>query len=188
MSALNRFYWPTKFSSRKDFLNQKVKCLFISYQRQDRTEAKKVADYLISSGINVYFDEYDVDLKMQNQVQNPTRVTDALCKGINNSSHMLVIVSPSTIISKWVPFEIGYGFDKTDLAVLCLKGIGRGHLPEYIRTAKIIRDIYDVNSIIANLRLSTKEALFERRELSKHNDWNHPLAGVMDDIIYENYS
>lgn len=188
MSAINRFNSPTKFRNRGDFLNQQIKCIFISYQRQDKIEAKKVADYLIGSGINVYFDEYDIDLKMQNQVQNPTRVTDALCKGINNSSHMLVIVSPSTIISKWVPFEIGYGFEKTDLAVLCLKNIGKGHLPEYIRTAKIIRDIYDVNSLIANLRFSTKEALFERRELTKYNNWNHPLVGVMDDIIHENYS
>lgn len=185
MRAQNRFYCPTKFRSRKDFLSQQVKCVFISYQREDKIEAKKIADYLISSGINVYFDEYDVDLKMKNQLETPTRVTGALCRGINNSSHMLVVVSPSTIISKWVPFEVGYGYDKTDLAVLCLKGIGKGQLPEYIRTAKVIRDIYDVNSLIANLRHSTKENLVYSRDLVEHNDAKHPLENVMDDIIIE---
>jgi hypothetical protein len=89
MTALNRYYWPTKFESRNSFINQKVKCVFISYQNSDKAEAMKVADYLISADINVYFDEYDGDLKNSNQNSSPNKVTDSLCKGINNSSHMI---------------------------------------------------------------------------------------------------
>ena len=33
---------------------------------------------------------------------------------------MLVIVSPTTMKSNWVPFEIGFGYDKTELSVLTL--------------------------------------------------------------------
>ncbi|TYB76294.1 toll/interleukin-1 receptor domain-containing protein [Bizionia myxarmorum] len=183
MNALNRYYWPTKYESRDSFINQNVKCVFISYQNNDKNEAKKIADYLISAGINVYFDEYDGDLKRTNQSSQPNKVTDSLCKGINNSTHMLVVVSPTTIISKWVPFEIGYGYDKTDIAVLCLKGIPKNTLPEYIRTSKVIRDIYDLNTEISNIKGVPKDLLLENFTIRKHNYSYHDLKNVMDEII-----
>lgn len=186
MSALNRYYWPTKFESRNTFINQKVKCIFISYQNTDKMEAKKIADYFIKAGINVYFDEYDGDLKRTNQISNPTKVTDSLCKGINNSSHMLVVVSPTTIISKWVPFEIGFGFDKTDLFVLCLKGIPKGGLPEYIRTAKIIRDLWDLKYRLNSLVDSENKLLLETKLLSFNTNLN-PLNDIMDNLINDKY-
>ncbi|WP_109437280.1 toll/interleukin-1 receptor domain-containing protein [Aquimarina sp. AU119] len=186
MTALNRYYWPTKYESRKTFINQNVKCVFISYQNKDKTEAKKIADYLISAGINVYFDEYDGDLKSSNQSSNPNNVTESLCKGINNSSHMLVVVSPSTIISKWVPFEIGYGYDKTDLSVLCLKGIPKGGLPEYIRTAKIIRDLWDLKLKLRNMIDSNNTPLLETK-LSNYETNLNPLRGIMDNLINDIY-
>lgn len=187
MSALNRYYWPTKFNSRSSFLNQQVKCVFISYQNSDKKEAKKVADYLISAGINVYFDEYDGDLKQKNQKENPSSVTKSLCNGINNSSHMLVVISPTTIVSKWVPFEIGYGYDKTELAVLCLRGIPKGALPEYIQTAVVIRDIYDLNSKISDIRGTSKEMLIARNSIKQYNSRDNMLQGIMDSLINENY-
>lgn len=183
--ALNRYYWPTKFDSRKEFLNQNVKCVFISYQRKDQKEAQKVADTLIDIGINVYFDKYDSDLKSRNQLNNPSQVTNSLCKGINNSSHMLVVVSPSTIISKWVPFEIGYGYDKTDLSVLCLKGIPKGGLPEYIRSAKIIRDLYDLKFSVNRFIDNENKILYENKLDS--SDWQIPLIGTMDGLISDKY-
>ena len=143
--ALNRYYWPTKFNSRADFLKQGVKCLFISHQQKDKSQALKIADYIMSIGIDVYIDEYDKDLKIYHQSNNAKAVTDSIRNGINNSSHMLVIVSPNTLFSTWVPFEIGYGYDQTDLLTLCLKGIPKGGLPEYLKSTKIIRDIYDLN-------------------------------------------
>jgi len=185
--ALNRYYWPTKFKSRDEFLINNIKCVFISYQRADSKDAKKVADYLIASGIDVYIDVYDGDLKSTSQTSNPRKVTEALCKGINNSSHMLVVVSPTTLISKWVPFEIGYGYEKTDLAVLCLQGIPLGALPEYIRTAKIIRDIYDLNSKISDWKGVSKEILLKENTIVASGINSNPLNNVMDSLIIDKY-
>jgi hypothetical protein len=95
---------------------------------------------------------------------------------------MLVVISPSTIVSKWVPFEIGYGYDKTDLSVLCLKGIPKGGLPEYIRTANIIRDLYDLKSKLKNFTNKNNESLLETKLFSFNTNLN-PLRGVMDDFI-----
>ena len=186
MAALNRFYYPTKYQSRNQALALGIKCIFISYQKMDKDQATKVAEYLQNAGIDVYFDEYDKELRIYYQGKNPKKVTESICNGINNSSHMLVVVSPNTINSSWVPFEIGYGYDKTDLAVLCLKGIPKGALPEYIRTAPIIRDIYDLNGKISAITGKPKNILIENRLMSDFNS-NNPLYSVMDTMVSDQY-
>ncbi len=183
MTAINRINENKKFSSRDDFLRERIKCVFISYQNNDKSHAKKIADYLLNAGINVYFDEYDSDLKLSNQSNNPGQVTNALTKGINNSSHMLVIVSTTTMKSNWVPFEIGYGYDKTDLSVLTLKGIPKNAVPDYIKTANIIRDIWDLNSLASNLRGIDKEVLINEHSIRDYNNSYHPLNTYMDKCI-----
>ncbi|MCK6611818.1 MAG: toll/interleukin-1 receptor domain-containing protein [Bacteroidia bacterium] len=187
MTGLNRFYYPTKYQSRNQVVSLGIKCVFISYQKKDRDAAIKVADYLQGAGIDVYIDIYDKELKLQHQNDNPKEVTKAICNGINNSSHMLVLVSPDTLYSTWVPFEIGYGYDKTDLGVLCLKGIPKGKLPEYVRTATIIRDIYDLNGLVERLSGKKKEILLETKMMSDHGSSLNPLYGVMDSLISDKY-
>ncbi|MBW1298124.1 toll/interleukin-1 receptor domain-containing protein [Aquimarina litoralis] len=178
--ATNRKDLNEQFTSRNLFLKKGIKCVFISYQNNDKSQAKKIADYLINAGIDVYFDEYDDDLKLSNQSNHPGQVTNALTKGINNSSHMLVIVSPTTMRSNWVPFEIGYGYDKTDLAVLTLKGIPKNTIPDYIKTAKIIRDIWDLNSLTSKIKEVDQEVLIHENSIKSYNNPNHPLNSYMD--------
>mgnify|MGYP003576285523 CR=1 FL=1 len=183
--ALNRYYNTTKYESRSQVLSSGVKCVFISHQQKDKDAAKKIADYLLEAGIDVYFDAYDGDLRIHNQSNNAKAVTDSIRKGINNSSHMLVLVSPNTLYSTWIPFEIGYGYDKTDLLVLCLKGIPKGGLPEYLRAGKIIRDIWDINSFISRILNRTQEFLLESRKVIDYNNIKNPLNSVMDNLINE---
>jgi hypothetical protein len=187
MAGLNKFFYPTKYQSREQVLALGLKCVFISYQKKDRDAAIKVAEYLQAAGIDVYIDVYDSDLRIQHQNGNPKEVTKAICNGINNSSHMLVLVSPDTLYSTWVPFEIGYGYDKTDLGVLCLKGIPKGKLPEYVRTATIVRDIYDLNGLIEKLSGKKKELLLETKMMSEHGSYSNPLSSVMDSLINDTY-
>jgi TIR domain len=183
--ALNRYYYPTKYESRSKVLSLGIKCIFISHQQKDKNEAKQIADYFINAGIDVYFDAYDTDLKNSHQISNAKAVTDSIRKGINNSSHMLVLVSPNTLYSTWVPFEIGYGYDKTDLYTLCLKGIPKGGLPEYLRAGKIIRDIWDINRFISNISNQNEEFLLESKKMFRYNMLDNPLYSIMDSIIQE---
>ena len=185
MAAINRYYSSTKYSSRTDALKSGVKCVFLAHQQRDKDQAKKVADYLQNAGIEVYFDEYDRDLRFHHQNGNAKEVTKAICAGINNSSHMLVVVSPNTVTSTWVPFEIGYGYDKTELAVLCLKGIPVGTLPAYVKTARVIRDIYDINGFVSSFSGKSKEQLIETKMMSSHDSVQNSLADVMDKLIID---
>lgn len=183
--AVNRYYSSTKYESRAQLVVLGVKCVFISHQQKDKDEAKKIADYLKNAGIDVYFDEYDGDLRIHRQSNDAKAVTNSIKEGINNSSHMLI--SPNTMYSTWVPFEIGYGYDKTELFVLCLKGISKGALPDYAKTATTIRDIYDLNKFIGSVSGLKEEMLLETKMLSDQNSYNNPLSNVMDSLIAENY-
>ena len=154
--------------------------VFISHQKRDREEAKKIADYLRSVSIDVYFDEFDRELQQAEQENNPKGVVASIKKGINSSTHMICIISPNTMSSKWVPFEVGYGYDSTDLATLTLKGIKNSDLPDYIKTKPIIRDIYDINSFV---KKHGKELILETKRFSDYRSSQHPLSNVMDSII-----
>ena len=158
-------------------MNAKV---FISHQKKDREEAKQIADYLKKVGIEVYFDEYDRELQIATVNNDPKRVVQAIRNGINNSTHMLCIISKNTLYSKWVPFEVGYGYDKTDLATLTLKGIKNSELPDYIKVAPIIRDIYDLNKFVEKYGV---KYLLESRNFSDYKSYSHPLSNIMDAII-----
>lgn len=182
MSAYNRKKLDeTTISIRRTIFD--IKCVFLSHQKRDTVYAKKIADFLISNEIDVYFDEYDEDLKDINQSSHPEKVTSAILKGINQSSHMLVVVSPNTLYSNWVPFEIGYGFDKTDLGILTLKGIEKEKLPSYLKTAKLIRDIYDINKFVEKLTKKAESELQKAFVFESFNSRTHPLSSVMDQII-----
>lgn len=154
--------------------------IFISHQKKDKDEAKKIADYFISVGIDVYFDEFDKELQQADINNDPKAVVAAIKKGINSSTHMLCIISPNTLISKWVPFEVGYGYDVTNLTTLTLKGIKTSDLPDYIKTKPIIRDIYDINKFIEK---QGKQFILESRKFSDYKSYSHPLSGIMDSII-----
>jgi len=157
-----------------------VKCVFLSHQQMDKDVCRKIADYLLAANIDVYFDEDDADLKFYRQTNRPQGVVDSIRKGINNSSHMLAIVSPSTINSQWVPWEVGYGFDNSILNVLTLKGLNDSQLPDYLKTANIIRGTKSLNKYLSQITGSL-ESLMESSYLIKSSSIsNHPLDNYLD--------
>jgi hypothetical protein len=127
---------------------------------------------LLSVDIDVYFDEYDSDLRIARESGNPRQVTESIRKGIDVSTHMLCIISASTLYSKWVPFEVGYGYDKTQLAVLIAKDIDKNEIPDYVKAAPIILpDIDDLNILIAKIKGISKDLVVE----SVRKSWNTSL-------------
>lgn len=155
--------------------------VFISHQQSDKVEAKKVADYLEACSIDVYFDKYDQELQQAWLSDNPKGVVNAIKAGVRSSTHMLALVSPNTLRSEWVPFEIGYGYDVLTVLALTLKGIGTKDIPDYIKVVPIIRDIYDIDKFAKE---KGNKYLMESRRITKEVGYeNHPLHGIMDNII-----
>ena len=103
--------------------------VFISHQKKDSEAAKVVADYLQDAGVDVYFDQYDSSINRS----DPQSVVNSIKRGIENSSHMLVLFSPNTLGSMWVPWEIGYAYNSPiTLGILRMKGVAKDKLPEYL--------------------------------------------------------
>lgn len=134
----------------------------------------------MKAGIDVYLDEYDYDLKHEVQVNNPDGVVRCIKKDINNSSHMLCVISTSTIYSKWVPWEIGYGYDKTNIGALTLKGISDSSLPDYLKTVTLIRGTKSLNQYISTVSNHTEAFLESKNYIKRNNEIGHSLDDVLD--------
>lgn len=157
-----------------------IKCVFISHQKADALICRHIADYLIKAGIDVYFDEYDRDLKIYRQENRPKGVVDSIKKGIQNSTHMLCVISPNTLGSKWVPWEVGYGYDTTQIAALTLKGIIDAQLPDYLKTVTLIRGTKTLNDFISSLAGEYKTKMFSTNRLINESVTSHPLDNYLD--------
>lgn len=157
-----------------------VQCVFLCHQQNDKDVCRKISDYLLAADIDVYFDEDDTDLKYYRQANRPQGVVDSIRAGINNSSHMLVVVSTNTIHSKWVPWEIGYGYDSTDLGVLTLKGIKNEDLPDYLKTTLIIRGTQSLNTYLAKITGKVQSVMESVRLIKSYATLSHPLDNYLD--------
>jgi hypothetical protein len=142
-------------------------CIFISYQRQDEDFARVVSDYVNSKQIDTYFYLEDNDLRLTNQRKNPLDVTNAIRKGIIRCGYMIVIVSPNTYKSLWVPFEIGFAFDKmeNDMKILQHKGIEKSNLPDYLKIKEMLQGFASLNIFLR--KIQSISPIYER--LAKQN-------------------
>lgn len=179
MAGINRATKEQRmFSESRKILG--VKCIFLSHQQKDKEVCRRIADYLMGADIDVYFDEDDEDLKIYRQINRPQGVVDSIKKGIKNSSHMLVVVSLNTLYSSWVPWEIGYGYDSTSLAVLTLKGIKDESLPDYLKTTLIIRGTKSLNDYLAILAGKNQNLMESFNLIKSYSMRDHPLDNYLD--------
>lgn len=154
--------------------------VFISHQKKDSDAAKNIADYLQDAGIDVYFDQYDKSINRS----DPQSVVNAIKRGIENSSHMLVLFSPNTLESMWVPWEIGYAYNSVvKLNVLRLKGVAKDKLPEYLKVANTIMSIYQFNNLIASILGTNREQLILENRSFSENNATHMLNKIMDSYV-----
>ena len=171
-------------------------CIFICHQHKDKPVCRKIASYLRNAGVDVFFDEEDQQLQVAVQKRDPFGITRRIKEGIESSSHMLCVVSQNTSESKWVPFEIGYGHAKLVLknanrdsvslirvSTLILRDLAKKDLPEYMQVTYVMKDIHSINEYVAKLRNTSTWILENRGELKSHNDYSHPLATDMYQII-----
>lgn len=179
MAGINRALKANESKARVNLISS-VNCVFISHHKSDLEYCKKVAAYIMAAGIDVYLDEYDYDLKYQVQTNNPAGVVRCIKKGINNSSHMLCVISPSTIYSKWVPWEIGYGYDKTTIGALTLKGISHASLPDYIKTVPVVRGTKSLNTYLAGIIGREQPVLESYGYIKSHSASTHSLDNILD--------
>ena len=151
-------------------------CVFISHQKNDKVIAKKIADYINKSGVDIYFDEYDWSINRN----DPKSVVNAIKTGIKRSSHMLCILSQNALDSKWMPWEIGYGYDRLFVAGITVKELSKRDLPEYLQIIPVLRGTKSLNTYIANTAGRIEESMIREQRLFSATMPNHPLDTILD--------
>lgn len=151
-------------------------CLFISHQRNDKQVAKEIANYIYKSGVDIYFDEYDWSINRD----DPQSVVNAIKTGIRRSTHMLCILSQNALQSKWMPWEIGYGYDRLQVAGITVKEISKAVLPEYLQIVPVIRGTKSLNAYIAKTIGRVEDSLISEQKLFSASQINHPLDNILD--------
>lgn len=178
--GLNYYYLKDRYNGVLPRPTLEKPRVFISHQINDSDAARTIADYLQDAGIDVYFDQYDSSINRS----DPQSVVNAIKRGIENSSHMLVLFSPNTFGSKWVPCEIGYAYNSVvKLNVLRLKGVEKDKLPEYLKVVSIVMSIYQLNSLIASIKRTNRDQLILENRLFSESNATHVLNKIMDSYV-----
>ena len=125
-------------------------CVFISHKKEDADFARNLSDYVMERGINVYFDENDPILAKEHK--SPGEVVNAIKKGLEKSTHMIIVLSKKTLESNWVPWEVGFASAKDkEYRLLRLNDV-LGEVPEFYKVAKILNDYEDLNNYLASMK------------------------------------
>lgn len=151
-------------------------CIFISHQQKDKTAAKLIANYLLYCGIDVYFDEYDRGINRS----NPQSVVDAIKAGLQKSTHLMCLLSENSMSSKWIPWEVGYGYEHNVFCVK-LKEVAFSLLPEYLQVVPVYDGYEALDEAIRNMRLKSN---INEGQLRTFSNYNHPLSSIMYDNTF----
>jgi hypothetical protein len=173
---------------------KKRPCVFLSHKSEDKAACRIIAEYFKDAEIDYYLDENDEILQSAAIAGDSFLITESIKKGIRASTHMLVVISEKTFTSPWIPFEIGYGHaaiidkgldegkhaDIIKLAVLTLKNISETPLPDFMKTAYIIRGTKSLNEYIAKLTHEKEEKLISEARMFSNTKSVHPLDTVLN--------
>lgn len=146
-------------------------CVFISHQKNDKYAARLIANYLISCGIDVYFDEYDLNINRS----SPQSVVNAIKAGLQKSTHLMCLLSENAMKSKWVPWEVGYGYEHNVFGIK-LKEIAFEALPEYLQVVPVFDGYEALDEAIKKLRSDNN---INEGLMRTFSNYSHPLSSIM---------
>lgn len=184
---IEKFADLNNIESTEEYVKREY-CVFLSHYNLDKTAVKKIGEYIMKAGIDVYLDENDLELQDASSVNNHKKVTECIQKGIAESTHILCLLSPKTVESWWVPYELGYGEkSKKDICSLKLKELNQ--VPSYLQIKLCLKNIEDLNNYIKEINKNVK--LFTLNESNQYKNssdisiieksaMTHPLSKYLD--------
>lgn len=189
MSGINRAR-PTlevgfaSYDSNKSFSIERQKpCIFLSHISVDKEDAEKLAKYIMEKAdIDVYLDIYDKELQNAVVLQDPSKITALIERGIASSTHAMCLISEKTVNSWWVPYELGYA-KKSGKEICSLKLKGDVKLPEFLKIGDLIYGTKSLNEYIEKIIAEARRTKGETNinaSLESYLSLNHSLGSVLD--------
>lgn len=124
----------------------------------------------------------DDDLQEAANSGNAAAITEFIERGLSNSTHIMCLVSASTVKSWWVSYELGFG-KKSGKPLATLKLKDTVQLPAYLEISYIIRGTDSLNQYLTRVRRglsksATVDSLTE--SLIRNSAPTHPLDNFLD--------
>lgn len=120
--------------------NHEKVCVFISYKKDDIEFAEIISKYLMNSGINIYFDQRDEILQEAVSKENDQLIVDSIKRGLAVSSHLICLISDTTKLSWWVPYEIGFA-EKDNVKIASVKLKGVEDIPSFLKINDVLNNV-----------------------------------------------
>jgi len=120
--------------------------VFISYASVDHEIAEKLAQVLKEADVEYFLDQKDINWGVP--------ITTRVQQGIAECSAIIVVISPASLKSQWVPFEVGHamGAGKVVLPFVTHPSIER---PGYLADLHYVASLKDVELYFKELVLET---------------------------------
>jgi hypothetical protein len=151
MAGINRAVQRMWESVAKLDRTDRRPCIFISHVNVDRESARDIGEFIRNDGnLDIYLDIDDPDLQRAVENKDPLGVTRFVERGLARSDNLLCLVSEKTVLSWWVPYEIGFT-KKAGKGIATLLFKDAVTLPAYLEIGKVLVDIYDLKSYIQQI-------------------------------------
>lgn len=97
--------------------------VFLSHSSKDKYELPSVINFLTEYGVNVYIDKSDKELPKKTSPETG----EILKNRISESKKFIILVSPNSKESKWIPWELGLADVKKKIENIALLPIVQTH-------------------------------------------------------------
>jgi TIR domain-containing protein len=135
-------------------------CVFISHAKMDKEYARQFARILLGLSLDIYFDEHDQFLKQASQLGDDEAIVRCIEDGLDNSTHLLGLITQNAKDSWWVTYEIGGAAGrKRECAHFVAPDVM--DIPPFIRIHPLLFDQEDLTFWAASLLGKPKDAFPE---------------------------
>lgn len=161
-------------------------CIFLSHRSLDKDMVEDIGKYIMNKGIDIYFDKYDKNLQKADAQGNDEATTKCIQEGLKESTHVMCLLSPVTVTSWWVPYEIGYGENiAKDIFSLKLAELKKEYIPAYLRIRECLMGWSELDEYL--MKLIIKFSILNESEYKTYNHQQiyknasaHPLSQYLD--------
>jgi hypothetical protein len=123
----------------------------------DKSAAIAIANYINTRGdIDAYLDINDDDLQRAANSGDALAITAFIERGLSKSTHIMCLVSPKTVGSWWVPYELGFA-KKSGMPLATLK-LKDTELPAYLEISEIIKGTESLNRYLTGVKKGLRKS------------------------------
>jgi hypothetical protein len=129
--------------------------VFLSHRSADKPVVRALSRLVSALGIHFWLDEADSDLQRAAQLgmTGDAALVLAIERGVRHSTHLIGLLSPRTMGSWWVPYEIGFARAQSKVAVFVALELDEdlASVPEFARVAPIFTSVDEIARWLCSL-------------------------------------